>query len=130
MDWAREEDVLEKILALLVALAGLADRAAGLPLARQLAVLGFLAQAEAAARSFVVGSGASAAVAGSRAADRAERLSADFRALALMLCAAMARARRLAGPFSCVAPPASPSRDRPIVKRRHHAQAPTAPDTS
>lgn len=133
MDWTREADVLEKILALLVALAGLADRAVGLPLARQLALLGFLAQAEATARSFVVGlPSGSPAVLGSRASDRAERLAADFRALALMLAAAIARARRRAALVCCVAPLTPPCRrlSVAIAQRQRHERAPTAPDTS
>ncbi|MFN3545936.1 MAG: hypothetical protein ACK4U0_00460 [Mesorhizobium sp.] len=98
MDWRREGDVLEHILALLVSFAGLADRAAGLPLCLQLPVFVFLTQGEAIARSFVIGlpAGAPAAIAGSHAGDRAERLAADFRALARMLRALLALARRRA----------------------------------
>ena len=64
MDWRREGDILEQILALLVSFAGLADRAAGLPLCLQLPALVFLTQGEAVARSFVIGlpAGAPAAI--------------------------------------------------------------------
>ena len=98
MDWRREGDVLEQILALLVSFAGLADRAAGLPLCLQLPALIFLTQGEAVARSFVIGlpAGAPAAIAGSHAGDRAERLAADFPALARMLRSLLALARRRA----------------------------------
>ncbi len=100
MDWdARaREDVLEGILALLVSFAGLADRAAGMPLSLALPGLAFLAHGEAVARSYVAGlpTGAPALVMASDAADRAERLAADFRALARMLRALLARARRRA----------------------------------
>ncbi|MEX0405660.1 hypothetical protein ABGN05_08310 [Aquibium sp. LZ166] len=130
MDWRREGDVLEQILALLVSFAGLADRAAGLPLCLQLPALVFLTQGEAVARSFVIGlpAGAPAAIAGSHAGDRAERLAADFRALARMLRSLLARARRRAGfatPETRPAPlPRAPARSRRPVP------ALPAPDTS
>jgi hypothetical protein len=131
MDWRREADILEAILALIVALAGLVDRAAVVPACLQLPVLGFLARGEAVARAFVIAlpSGAPAAVAVSRASDRAERLAADLRALARTLRTLLARERlrarllpRQAGPspFECVP-------TRPLERI---VPAPTAPDTS
>jgi hypothetical protein len=98
MDWRREGDVLEHILMLLVSFAALADRAACAPLCLQLPALGFLTHGEAVARSFIVElpAGAAATVAASRAGDRAERLATDFRVLARILRALLARARRRA----------------------------------
>jgi hypothetical protein len=132
MDWRREveRDVLEEILALLVLLAGLADRAAGQPLSVQLAVLGFLARGEAVARSFVIGlpSGALALVAVSNATDRAERLAAEFRALARILRALLARARRCARFATRGASPSMP----PHMAARPGRRVPAlpAPDSS
>ncbi|APH70298.1 hypothetical protein [Aquibium oceanicum] len=130
MDWRREGDVLEQILALLVSFAGLADRAAGLPLCLQLPALVFLTQGEAVARSFVIGlpAGAPAAIAGSPAGDRAKRLAADFRVLARMLRSLLALARRRAR-FATV-------ETRPLLLPRTPARsgrtvpAMPAPDTS
>lgn len=130
MDWGKEGDVLEHILTLLVSFAALADRAAGMPLSLQLTVLGFLTNGEAVARSLIVGlpAGASALVAASQASDRATRLAADFRALARMLRALLALARRRAR-FAILEP-------RPAALPRHRAQpgrtvpALPAPDTS
>ncbi len=98
MDWRREGDMLESILVLLVSLAGLADRAAGMPLCLALPALGFIARAEDVARDFLAGlpAGTAACVVGSEATDRAERLAADLRALARLLRALLARARRRA----------------------------------
>jgi hypothetical protein len=98
MDWRREGDILEQILALLVALAGLADRAAAAPLCLVLPALAFLARAEDVARSCLVDmpAGAPAFLAASRSEGRAVRLAAEFRALARILRVLMAKARRLA----------------------------------
>ena len=102
-DWIREvernRDVLERILALLLALAGLADRASGLPASRRLQVLGILGRGEAEARAFITGTvvGPSGEAGGTAfPADHAARLAAGFRALALLLGAMLARAGRLA----------------------------------
>jgi hypothetical protein len=96
MGW--KEEVLEEILALLVLLAGLADRAAGRPLAIALPVLAGLAHAEAVARDYIIGlpSGAAALVASSPSEDRAARLAADFRILVRILRTYLAQARRRA----------------------------------
>ncbi len=130
MDWRREGDILEQILALLVSFAGLADRAAGLPLCLQLPALVFLTQGEAVARSFVIGlpAGAPAAIAGSHAGDRAERLAADFRALARMLRSLLGLARRRARFATLEAPPAP----LPRIPARSGRPVPAlpAPDTS
>ena len=103
LDWNREidrrRDVLERILALLLLLAGLADRAAGLPAHRRRHVLGILACGEVEARAFVIGM-AGAPVDGevemqdATAASHAERLAVSFRVLALVLGAMLAQARR------------------------------------
>jgi len=92
------EEVLEEILALLVLLAGLADRAAGRHLAIALPLLAGLAHAEAVARNCILGlpSGAPARLAVSRAGDRAARLADDFRMLVRILRACLAQARRRA----------------------------------
>ena len=134
MDWRREGDMLEQILALLVSFAGLADRAAGLPLVLQLPLFAFLARGEAVGRSFIASlpSGAPALVAASRTEDRAERLAADFRMLARLLRALLAQARRVerfasrpaADLAACSTAPHGRSRPEDI------AAAPTAPDTS
>ena len=50
----RERDVLERMLALLLALAALVDRAAGLPAARRLHLLAILGYGEAEARDFII----------------------------------------------------------------------------
>lgn len=130
-----KNEVLEPILALLVSFAGLADRVAGQPLSIALPALAFLAQGEAVARSFIIGlpSGTPALVAASQAADRAERLAADFRALARILRALLARLRRrarFAGPeadqrIGSTMAPRGRSGQEP-----HPPAAPPAPDTS
>ena len=132
MGW--KEEVLEEILALLVLLAGLADRAAGRPLAIALPVLAGLAHAEAVARTYVIGlpSGAAALVASSRSEDRAARLAADFRMLARLLRAHLAlvkrrgrlSARDVAAPVGQAFPP------RRLVRTGRPVPAPVAPDTS
>jgi hypothetical protein len=102
MDWVREAernwDVLERILALLLAFAALADRACGLPAPARHHLLAILGRSEAEARCFVMGTAfgapAEAADAPSLAAGHAGRLAASFRALALVLGAILARPRR------------------------------------
>ena len=84
----RRRDVLERVLALLLLMAGLADHAAGLSARRRLHVLAMLACGESGARDFFIGP-AGAPVAGDIAlrdfasARDAERLAAGFRVLAL-----------------------------------------------
>ena len=135
MDWRKEGVMLERILALLVSLAGLADRAGGQPLSLQLTVLGHVARGEDVARSFIAGLpfGAMAAFATSRAGDRAERLAADLRLLARILRALLARARLRARSSTrdtvlqagCLLPPRGPGGADACP-----AAPPRAPDTS
>jgi hypothetical protein len=82
-DWNR--DVLERIVALLFALANLADLAAGAPFLRRRQVLEILSHGEAEARAFVMGVafGAPATDDATDVADDAVHLAASFRALAL-----------------------------------------------
>lgn len=103
-DWIREvernRDALERIVALLLALAALADRASGLPAARRLDLLCILGRGAAEARAFVTGTAFSPCEEGGETefhtADDAARLAAGFRALALLLAAILARAGRIA----------------------------------
>jgi hypothetical protein len=90
-DW--NHDVLERIVALLFSLAGLADRAAGLPFLRRRHVLGILNSGEAEARAFLIGvsTGAPAPAHTPDSAGDAASLAARLRALALLLCALLAR---------------------------------------
>jgi hypothetical protein len=125
-DWSR--DVLERIVALLFALAGLADLAAGAPFLRRRQVLGILNHGEAEARAFLIGisTGAPAPAEAPCEAANALRLAARLRALALLLCALLARPLALpgtAGPRAC-----RPSRgmSAPAVR----PAPPPAPDTS
>lgn len=144
MDWLewnreleRDRDVLERILALLLSLAGLADRASGLPASHRL--FGFLGHAEAEARGFVIGMahecGAPAEAAASYPASQAERLAASFRALALLLGAMLWQARRLARLLpreKASRPGGSPSRRpaEPMVSLKVALLPSTPPDTS
>ena len=95
----RHRDALERILALLLLMAGLADHAAGLSARRRLHVLAILACGESGARDFFIGP-AGAPVEGDLAlrdfasARDAERLAAGFRVLALVLGAMLAQVRR------------------------------------
>jgi hypothetical protein len=134
MNWTREGEVLEQILALLVLCAGLADRAAGRPLAVALPVLAFLARGEAVTRSYVIGlpSGAPALVAASRAEDRATRLAADFRALVRILRGLLAQARRRArfAGRRTARPAGAPQASRGVALAGHRVPALPAPDTS
>jgi hypothetical protein len=128
-DWNR--DVLERIVALLVALANLADLAAGAPFLRRRQVLDILKTGEAEARAFVIGMATGAPVSADELeqAHDAARLAVRLRALALMLCLLLARGfafSSVAGPQAC----------RPCWKisgpavRRLDAPAKPAPDTS
>jgi hypothetical protein len=91
-DWNR--DVLERIVALLFALANLADLAAGAPFHRRRQVLAILSHGEAEARAFLIGvaTGEPAPEDVLESTGDAARLAASFRALALVLCAMLARA--------------------------------------
>ncbi len=128
-NWNR--DVLERIVALLFALACLADLAASLPFLRRQQLLGILSHGEAEAWAFVMGlpPDMQAPAYASGEADDAARLAASFRALALMLCAMLARVTLFAGVADVRA-------DRPShgifgpAARWPCTPVPLAPDTS
>ena len=90
-NWNR--DVLERIVALLFALANLADLAAGAPFHRRRQVLEILGHGEAEARAFVIGMvfGVTAPEDIPGESCDAARLAVSFRALALALCLLLAR---------------------------------------
>ncbi len=123
-------DVLERIVALLFALASLADLAAGAHYLRRRQVLEILIHGEVEARAFLFGGGPAPSDALEEAGD-AVRLAARFRALALMLCMLMGQAARFARPGAT-----GPQAGRPShgifgsAIRRLDAPAPQAPDTS
>jgi hypothetical protein len=124
-DWSR--DVLERIVALLFALANLADLAAGAPFLRRRQVLGILSHGEAEARAFVIGVafGETALADAPKSACDAARLAASFRALAL--CAMLARRLTLPGtPGPRTGGPSHKS-SKPAVR---WPGAPVPPDTS
>ena len=101
-------DVLWRIVALLVSLAGLADAAAGLPARRRREVLGFLMPGEAAARALIAGMAPGAPDMADepwpcdRASDDAALLAATFRVLALALYTMLSLADRPALPGAAV----------------------------
>ncbi len=133
----RERAVLERIVALLLSLAGMADRAASLPAAARLRLLAILGFGEEAARGLVIGLtfGAPADIddAASPTAGYAELLAARLRILALVLATLLATARQLAGALA-----QGGRHERPMPQRgpagpvvfRLVANAPFAPDTS
>jgi hypothetical protein len=128
-DWSR--DVLERIVALLFALANLADLAADVPFLRRRQVLGILSHGEAEARAFVTGvaPGAPASTDPPGSAGDAACLAARLRLLALMLYAMLARRcafSRTAG--SRVSRP--PHRISGAAVRRPGSRPPPASDTS
>jgi hypothetical protein len=125
-DWSR--DVLERIVALLFALAGLADLAAGAPFLRRRRVLAILDSGEAEARAFLLGtaSGAAVSMAAPESADDAARLAARLRALALLLCMMLAQPP-LPAPCAALGPRAGQDR---YAGRAGRPAAPPAPDTS
>ena len=135
-DWDRKanwnRDVLERIVALLFALANLADLAAGAPFLRRRQVLGILSHGEAEARAFVIGMvlGETAPADLSEAAGDAARLAVSFRALALALCVLLARVARSTLPGANSPRVGRPSRKTsgPVV--RYAPAPPLAPDTS
>lgn len=141
-DWNRQvnrqRDVLERILALLFLLAGLADRAASEPGHRRRHALAILACAEAEARALVVGlAGApvegGVAPRGCASAADAEHLAAGFRVLALVLGAMLAQACRpaLTGDVGRQALLPVPQRSPVgLVPARLPSLALPAPDTS
>jgi hypothetical protein len=128
-NWNR--DVLERIVALLFALANLADLAAGAPFLRRRQVLAILSYGEAEARAFVIGvaTGAPAPADTLESTGDAERLAASFRALALLLSALLAQARlsALPGAIGAQAGGLSHKSSKPAVR---WPGGPTPPDTS
>ncbi len=131
-DWGRKanwnRDVLERIVALLFALACLADLAAGLPFLRRQQLLGILSHGEAEAWAFVMGLPPVVAVSVDvpEQPGEAARLAASFRALALMLCAMLARTALLTLPG---APGLRADRRKP-ARRVGRPATVVAPDTS
>jgi hypothetical protein len=134
-DWDRNanwnRDVLERIVALLFALACLADLAACLPWLCRQKLLGILSHGEAEAWAFVMGlpPDAQAPAYASGETGEAARLAASFRALALMLCALLARAAlfELPGAAGSLAGWSTHGMSCPAVRC---VPAPPAPDTS
>ncbi len=123
-------DVLERIVALLFALANLADLAAGAPYLRRRRVLEILSHGEVEARAFLFGGAPVPSDALENTGD-ATRLAVRFRALALVLCALLAQAARFA-PSGAIGPQAGqPSHaiSAPTV-RWLDASPQLAPDTS
>jgi hypothetical protein len=128
--------VLEHILALLLLMASLADRAAGLPLRRRRAVLEILACGEAEARALVLGMATGSPTCGDAAPepaplDDAALLAAGLRVLALALGVLLAEARRVVLPGEA-GPRAGLSKRKPAgsVQPWRDAPALPAPDTS
>ncbi len=134
-DWDGEaswnRDVLERIVALLFALASLADLAAGVPFLRRRQVLKILSHGEVEARAFLFGGTPIPTDALENTGD-AERLAMRFRALALVLCAMLTQARQFALP--CAASPQAGRLAHKISGRvlrwRSAPAPPLAPDTS
>lgn len=97
----RDRAVLERILALLLALAALVDRAAGLPAVNRLQLLATLGRGEAEARRLIVAMAsnscpaapADAAAAPPPTVGDAGQLAASFRMLALALYAMLTQVR-------------------------------------
>ena len=131
-DWS--DDVLARIVALLFALASLADCASRLPARRRREVLGFLMPGEAAARAFVIGMALDAPAEADEPAfsDDAASLAARLRVLGFALWFLAARAGRLARPGPQTFPRKPADRSMPVVlpAARHGLAAPPAHDTS
>jgi hypothetical protein len=130
-NWNR--DVLERIVVLLLALANLADLAAGAPFLRRRQVLGILNHGEVVARAFVIGMATGAPISSDEleSSGDAACLAVRLRALALMLYAMLTGATLsalpgAAGPRACRR---KHGMSGPAV-RRLDAPAPVAPDTS
>jgi hypothetical protein len=128
-NWNR--DVLERIVALLCALANLADLAAGASFLRRRRVLGFVSHGEAEARAFVIGMACGEQVSADalESTGDAVHLAVRLRALALMLCAMLANAALFALPGAAGACAGRRSQriGAPSVCR---LEAPPASDTS
>lgn len=121
MDWNSEgrRKMLERIVALLLSLAVLADRAARLPTLLRLPLLAVLGYGECVARDFVMdlvwetGATINADAAESLTAGDAEQLAARLRMLAMVLNALLAATRHPArGLVHAAGPPAASSTTR------------------
>ncbi len=123
-------DVLERIVALLFALANLADLAAGVPFLRRRRVLEILSHGEVEARAFLFGGAPVPSDALENTGDAA-RLAVRFRSLALVLCALMAQAARF-GPSGATGPRAGQPSHEISGPALRWLSAPVlpAPDTS
>jgi hypothetical protein len=133
-DWDRKADwsgdVLERVVALLFALACLADLAAGLPVLRRQQLLGILSHGEAEARAFLFGGAPEPIDAPGETGD-AVRLAVRLRALALVLCALLAQAGRFALPGAVGSQAGRPARGiSRLPVRWLDTPAPPAADTS
>jgi hypothetical protein len=127
-NWSR--DVLERIVALLFALANLADLAAGASFHRGQQVLGILSHGEVEARAFLFG-GEPVPTEVLETASDAARLAVRLRALALVLCAMLANAALFAPPGADGARAGRPSHGIfGSAVRWRGVVAPPAPDTS
>ena len=132
-DWETgwDRDALKHIVALLFALANLADLAAGAPYLRRRQVLGILNHGEIEARAFVIGmaTGAPTSPDELESSGDAACLAVRLRALALMLCLLLAQGFTLpgaVGPRACRRTRRMPG---PAI-RRLDASALPPPDTS
>ena len=122
----KTDHALMRIVALLLALASLAERAAGLPQPVRSAALWFLRPAQALAWEFVTGQACPEIPCSHRRDERAEamRLAVSFRALACSLEAELAAPPRFPSCWSRLARNVSPR-----LLRAFACEAPT-PDTS
>jgi hypothetical protein len=127
--WSR--DALKRIVALLFALANLADLAAGAPYLRRRRVLGILSHGEIEARAFVIGmaTGAAISVDALETTGDAARLAVRLRALALVLCVLLTQAARFTTP-GAAGPLAGGHKISAPAARWLDAAAPPAFDTS
>jgi hypothetical protein len=125
-NWSR--DVLERIVVLLFALAGLADLAAGASFHRRRRVLGILSHGEVEARAFgiQVATGAPVQADALESACEATCLAVRLRALAMVLIVLLTQAGQFTLPRR-VGPRAG--RHKPIAPTSRRAAA-SAPDTS
>lgn len=132
-DWNRgangDRDVLMRIAALLLSLAGLAERAAGLPFLRRRHVLGILGFGEAEARAFLIEISTGAPAPADAPADDAALLAARLRALALLLCVLLARWATLPGAVGARTCRTTHRMPGPAFRGPNAAALP-APDTS
>jgi len=137
----RERMLLERIVALLVALAFLAEHAALASPHRRRAVVGILIEGEAAAREMIAALAglpaqpdadgpladpqvATAAVTASGSTEEALRLAAAFRVLALVLTALLEEARRAGALLSSISGAAMTAACGMAILSRQHTRVP------